>query len=109
MLTDLLDLKSLGANFIRGSHYPQAQRFLDLCDRLGILVWEESLGWGNGPKQLADPEFIADRIEQTRLMAHNSFNHPSVIMFGFLNENASGTDEVVALCRKLAETLRATP
>lgn len=107
MLADLLHLKSLGANFIRGSHYPQAQVFLDLCDRLGILVWEESLGWGNPAEQMSDPEFIAAQVEQTRLMVHNSFNHPSVIIFAFLNENASGTDEGVALCRKLAETIRA--
>ena len=48
MLRDLQNLKALGGNFIRGAHYPQSRGFLDLCDELGILVWEESLGWGNG-------------------------------------------------------------
>jgi beta-glucuronidase len=37
-LTDIHHLKSLGCNFVRGSHYPQDQRFLDLCDEHGLLV-----------------------------------------------------------------------
>jgi len=32
MLTDIQNLKKMGGNFFRGAHYPQAQRFLDLCD-----------------------------------------------------------------------------
>ena len=107
MMTDLQHLKSLHANFIRGAHYPQSQEFLSLCDRMGFLVWEESLGWGNKEAQMQDAEFITEQIEQTRLMVHSSFNHPSVIIFGFLNENFSGTDAGVELCRKLAETIRA--
>ena len=106
MLTDLQHLKKLHANFIRGAHYPQSQEFLNLCDRMGFLVWEESLGWGNWEPQLEDKTFIAQQVEQTRLMVRNSFNHPSVIIFGFLNENYSHTDAGVALCRKLAETIR---
>lgn len=107
MLTDLQHLKSLHANFIRGCHYPQSQEFLELCDRMGFLVWEESLGWGNREEQMQDGEFIAQQVEQTRLMVRNSFNHPCVIIFGFLNENFSGTDAGVSLCRKLADTIRA--
>ena len=106
MLTDLQHLKSLHANFIRGAHYPQSQEFLTLCDRMGFLVWEESLGWGNREEQMQDGEFIAQQVEQTRLMVRNSFNHPSVIIFGFLNENFSGTEAGVDLCRRLAETIR---
>ena len=107
MLEDLQHLRSLNANFIRGCHYPQTREFLDLCDRMGILVWEESLGWGNLPEQMNDPEFIALQKEQTRLMVRNSFNHPCVIIFAFLNENYSGTDAGVALCLELADTIRA--
>ncbi len=46
MYEDLMNLKDLGCNFVRGVHYPQCEAFLDLCDELGILVWEESLGGG---------------------------------------------------------------
>ena len=57
MYEDIQNLKDLGGNFIRGSHYAQCGAFLELCDELGVLVWEESLGWGNKAKQLTDPEF----------------------------------------------------
>ena len=42
----------LEGNFIRGSHYPQDPRFLDRCDELGVLVWEEALAWGNSAQLL---------------------------------------------------------
>ena len=107
MIADLQNLKSLHANFIRGCHYPQSQEFLELCDRMGFLVWEESLGWGNTPEQMSDGAFCDQQIEQTRLMVRNSFNHPCVIIFAFLNENDSRTAEGAELCRRLAEAVRA--
>lgn len=107
MLVDLQHLKSLHANFIRGCHYPQSQEFLDLCDQMGFLVWEESLGWGNQEAELKDPEFCRLLAEQTRLMVRRSFNHPSVIIFAFLNENDSKCDAGVQLCHALADTIRA--
>ncbi len=107
MRQDIELLKSIGGNFFRCVHYPQAQRFLDLCDEAGVLVWEESLGWGNTAKQLGDPAFIAAQIEQTRLMVENSFNHPSVVLFAFLNEFESGTPEGKSLADKLIDTIHA--
>ena len=38
---DIALIKAAGANYIRGAHYCQDQRWLDLCDEAGILVWEE--------------------------------------------------------------------
>ncbi|MBR3957827.1 MAG: hypothetical protein IKJ89_08260, partial [Kiritimatiellae bacterium] len=116
MLQDIQRLKALGGNFIRGAHYQQCERFLDLCDENGVLVWEESLGWGNGqdyvnnsfpPSELNDEEFCAMQVRQTRDMVRASFNHPCVIMYGFLNECASQKKECKALVDKLAETIRA--
>ena len=114
MLRDLQNLKALGGNFIRGAHYPQSQRFLDLCDEAGVLVWEESLGWGNGQSYIArkedeldNPEFIDRHVFQTREMVRASFNHPSVILFGFLNEVSSHAPQARALVDRLIETIRA--
>ena len=42
MMHDLLQIKDLGANSVRTAHDPNDERFLDLCDELGILVWEEN-------------------------------------------------------------------
>ena len=115
MVRDIQLLKSLGANFVRGAHYPQSPRFLGLCDELGLLVWEESLGWGNGQTytkegtidELKDPDFIAQQVRQTREMVRTSFNHPSVVVFAFLNECASDRPECKALVDRLIETVRA--
>jgi beta-glucuronidase len=92
LVADLQQLRDMGANFIRGSHYPQDQRFLDLCDELGFLVWEEGLGWGQGERQLTDSKFRSTHLAMIEEMVRASFNHPSVIMWGFLNEAASKCD-----------------
>ncbi len=101
LFEDLQYLKDLGCNFVRGTHYPQDQRFLDLCDQLGIMVWEESMGWNNKPEHYADKGFFDAQVRQTRLLVRNSFNHPSVIIWGFLNEGNSETPS----CRKMYSTL----
>lgn len=114
MLIDIQNLKAMGGNYFRGAHYPQAQRFLDLCDELGVMIWEESLGWGNGQSytkqnkvnELADPGFIEAQVRQTRLMVRNSFNHPCVIIHAFLNEFDSGTKEGKALADQLIKTIK---
>ncbi len=109
MAIDLQNLKALGCNFVRGCHYQQSQRFLDLCDEQGILVWEESLGWGNGgcgENELIDEDFAAQQVEQTREMVRASFNHPSVIIFAFMNEFASQKPEGKALADKLIDAIR---
>ena len=116
MLRDLQLVKSLNANFIRGAHYQQSQRFLDLCDKVGVLVWEESLGWGNGQRytqrydgidELSDEGFREAQLHETREMVRASFNHPSVILFGFLNECASSRPECKTLVDGLIAAIKA--
>ena len=106
MVQDIQLLKSLNGNFFRGCHYQQSQRFLDYCDEMGVLVWEESLGWGNNAKQMGDPEYFRLQVEQTRAMVRASFNHPSVIIFAFQNENASQTKEGKKMNDALIEAIR---
>ncbi len=103
---DLVRIKLQGCNFIRGSHYPQREEMLELCDQLGLLVWDESLGWGNRPESLQNPVFQVQQKEQTVKMVRRSYNHPSVIMWGFLNECASDTEEGCFLIGKLCTAIR---
>ena len=112
MVIDIQNLKAIGGNFFRGCHYQQSQRFLDYCDEMGVLVWEESLGWGNGRNrehgnELKDPVFVEQQIWQTREMVRTSFNHPSVIVFAFMNEFASDTALGKEVADRLIETIRA--
>ena len=107
MYEDIRNLKDLGGNFIRGAHYAQNEKFLDLCDELGVLVWEESLGWGNTKKQLADAEFRELQKIETRLMVRNSINHPCVIVSAFLNEPDSFLPECKSLVDELIGVIRA--
>ncbi len=106
MYRDVLLMKSIGCNYVRGAHYPQCDEFLTLCDEMGLMVWEESLGWGNGG-DLDNPEFIASQIEQTQLMARRSINHPSVVISAFLNECDSSRETCRSLVDRLIGTLRA--
>lgn len=106
LLNDLQTLKDLGCNFVRGAHYPQDQRFLDLCDELGFLVLEESLSWQASIKNFQNPKFCALQEEQTRLMVRNSINHPSVIIWAFLNEGDSNSEHSKALYKRLADCVR---
>ncbi|MCI5779944.1 MAG: hypothetical protein MR051_09070 [Lentisphaeria bacterium] len=106
VLADLRMLKESGCNFLRGAHYKQSDFLLDCCDRLGILVWEESCGWGNSAEQCADPTFRKRQVEQTRRMVGESINHPSVILWGFMNESRSDTEETRGLLTLLFDAVR---
>ncbi len=91
LVYDLQLLKQMGCNFIRGSHYQQDPRFLDLCDEEGFLFFSESLGWGQQERHFTDENFIQAQLAQTEAMIRSDFNHPSIIMWGFLNEgNTTG-------------------
>ena len=47
MRSELRLIKDMGANFIRLGHYQQSRQVLELCDELGMLVWEE-IPWCRG-------------------------------------------------------------
>lgn len=107
MYEDIQNVKDLGGNFIRGAHYAQCDDFLSLCDELGVMVWEESLSWGNDDSQFRDQEFRDLQKEQTRLMVRNSINHPCIIISAFLNEPKSNSKECASLIEELVDTIRA--
>eukprot|EP01060_Flectonema_neradi_P017164 TRINITY_DN2397_c6_g1_i1.p1 TRINITY_DN2397_c6_g1~~TRINITY_DN2397_c6_g1_i1.p1 ORF type:complete len:332 (+),score=73.45 TRINITY_DN2397_c6_g1_i1:127-996(+) len=82
-------LKELGVNVVRGAHYPQDQRWLDLCDENGIAMWEECLGPGVGAGDIANKWFMDNQLQQVSEMMAASSNHPSVFFWGFFNEGPS--------------------
>lgn len=78
-------LKEMGANFVRLSHYPQHPVFLDACDRLGILVYEEIASW----QHIGGEMFARNAEHMMREMIARDKNHPSVVLWGLLNEGRS--------------------
>ena len=105
---DIRLMKEAGANFVRGSHYPQDARFLDLCDEMGVMVWEESIGWQQEERHFADEEYCRLVVEQQREMIEAHANHPSIVMWGFQNELHSEKASARPLVSSLARVTRET-
>ena len=76
----------LNCNMVRCSHYPQSPHFLDACDELGLMVWEEPPGWQYvGGRRLAG----AGRATTWPDMVVRDRSRPSVIVWATrLNETA---------------------
>ena len=83
-------------NFVRCSHYPQAVEFLDACDELGLMVWEEPPGWG----YLGDDAWKELLVRDVGEMIKRDRNHPSVVIWG-VRANESAND--VPLYRRTTE------
>ena len=92
MYQDLMLMKEAGANSVRTSHYPNDERFLDLCDELGILVWEENHARGLSEENMRNPNFERQCEDCIREMITAHYNHPSIYIWGILNECASHTE-----------------
>lgn len=84
MRQEMSMMKEMGVNFIRLGHYQQSDIILDLCDELGILVWEE-IPWCRGGVGGERYRSQARRMLTNMITQH--YNHPSVIIWGLGNEN----------------------
>jgi beta-galactosidase len=77
-------IREMGANFIRLAHYQQDRLVLDLCDELGLMVWEEvpwcRAGIGSEGFKRNAQDMLAHMIDQ-------HYNHPSIILWGLGNED----------------------
>ena len=78
----------LGVNIVRTSHYPQSPYFLDRCDEIGLLVFEETPGW----QHIGDSAWQDISYENIRKMITRDRNHPSIILWGVrINESPDCT------------------
>ena len=90
---------------VRCSHYPQSPDFLDACDELGLMVWEEPPGW----QYIGDAAFQAIVLQNVRDMVIRDRNRPSVIVWATrLNESNNNTS-LYAKTRSLAASLDDSP
>lgn len=81
-------MKSMGCNAIRTSHNPPAPEFLDLCDRMGFLVMDESFDeWIRSKTMFGYGQFFDEWSERDMTdMIHRDRNHPSIILWSIGNE-----------------------
>ena len=94
----------LNCTMVRCSHYPQSPHFLDACDELGLMVWEETPGWN----YVGDAAFQQLVLGNVHDMVVRDRNRPSVIMWGTrLNETANYVD-LYAQTRQTADDLDGT-
>jgi beta-galactosidase len=92
----------LNCNMVRCSHYPQSPHFLDACDELGLMVWEEPPGW----QYVGDAAFQQIVLQNVQDMVVRDRNRPSVIVWAVqLNETSSQNNHALYVqTRQLAET-----
>ncbi|WP_112996518.1 glycoside hydrolase family 2 protein [Hyphomicrobiales bacterium] len=95
---------TLHCNLVRTSHYPQSKWFLDHCDRIGLLVFEEIPGW----QHIGGEAWKQEAIQNVRRMIERDWNHPSIIIWGVrINESQDSHDFYVETNR-LAHELDST-
>ena len=69
-------MKEMGANALRTSHYPNAEATMDACDKMGIMVMDETR-WFESTKE---------GLEQLEFLIKRDRNRPCVIMWSIGNE-----------------------
>ena len=85
MRQEMILMKEMGVNFIRlGSLSAIKSDILNLCDSLGIVVWEE-IPWCRGG--LGGDVYKEQARRMLTNMIEQHYNHPSVIIWGLGNEN----------------------
>ena len=106
MVQDMDLMQDMNANALRTCHYPNDERFLDLCDERGIMVWEENHARGFDLVKMQNPNFERQCEDCIREMIQNHYNHPSIVIWGILNECASEEPQAREMYRRQYEQIR---
>jgi len=96
--------RELHVNIVRTSHYPQSKYFLDACDRLGLLVFEEIPGW----QHIGAAAWKAEAVENVRRMITRDWNHPSIIIWGVRINESQDDHDFYAETNRVAHELDTT-
>ena len=95
---------TLHCNLVRTSHYPQSKWFLDHCDRIGLLVFEEIPGW----QHIGGDSWKQEAIKNVRRMIERDWNHPSIIIWGVRINESQDSHDFYAETNRLARELDPT-
>ncbi|MDR2147450.1 MAG: DUF4982 domain-containing protein [Tannerella sp.] len=102
-------LKTNGFNAVRCAHNPPAEKFLEACDRLGILVIDEAFDQWQKQKNPEDYHRFFDEWHEKDVtsMVKRDRNHPSIIMWSIGNEIPERADSSgVAIAKELKSIIR---
>ena len=98
---DVILFKRSNMNFVRTSHYPPTERFLEYCDRYGIYVESETAvcfvdtyrqkNYAPGKTQ-DSAEFTPRYLSQCREMVKSFRSHPSILFWSIGNGSVYGTN-----------------
>lgn len=78
----IAQIESMGTNAYRSAHHMMTDEMLDICDRMGILVFDETRRMSSAPDDLA----------ALRAMVRHGRNHPSVFLWGIGDEEIFSQD-----------------
>ncbi|WP_203626567.1 glycoside hydrolase family 2 TIM barrel-domain containing protein [Lacticaseibacillus mingshuiensis] len=96
--SEVTQIKSLHINAIRTSHYPDAPYFYDVCDEIGLMVFDEcdleTHGVNGIDAPCKDPYWKEEFVERGQRMVHRDFDHPSIIVWSLGNESNFGPNFV---------------
>ncbi|MDD4311343.1 MAG: glycoside hydrolase family 2 TIM barrel-domain containing protein, partial [Eubacteriales bacterium] len=96
--------RELGVNLVRTSHYPQSNHFLNRCDELGLLVFEEIPGW----QHIGGETWKQNTMTALQEMITRDWNHPSIILWGVRINESQDDDAFYEATNNLAHRLDAT-
>ncbi len=94
-------VRELNCNMVRCSHYPQSPHFLDACDELGLMVWQEPPGW----VYVGDAAWQDLVIQNVNDMVIRDRNRPSVIVWATRLDETPNYPSLYARTRRLAGRL----
>ncbi len=80
-------MRDMGVNAIRTSHNPPAPELLDLCDRMGFVVWDECFDkWDSTADRVNNEPLEQYGEKQIRNFVLRDRNHPSIVVWSIANE-----------------------
>lgn len=105
-------MREMGVNAIRTSHNAPAPELLDLCDRMGFVVWDECFDkWDDKADRINGQPSLEDHAKRhLRALVARDRNHPSIVVWSIANEisDMGGTNgltkERVAMMRDVVRS-----
>jgi beta-galactosidase len=81
-------MRDMGVNAIRTSHNPPAPELLELCDRMGLVVWDECFDkWDDKADRVkGEPPLQQHAERHLRSLVTRDRNHPSIVVWSIANE-----------------------